>query len=246
MELEPQSHCHRCGTAYVRANADAEWPRKCPACGNLQWANPTPIGVMLQRVRDGDRIGVATPLRGHDPMRGHPGLTGGFHDIWDQGSQDAGSREIHEEIGLPRLDDPDEAELLCTQSTGPFIPGRRQNLVFSLSPAIVDVSAFDDWKPDAETMAMDFSWEPRVLAFPSHTRALSIYFQRHQAIEPPAHYVSQPRTGNTVHLATGGRTVFEVPYAQPTLDDGVWQVLLVDAGTAPVGVVLRDGAWRVA
>jgi len=251
--MEAHTFCHRCATRYVRVNEATAWPRKCPNCANLQFFNPTPIAVMLQRVRDGDRIGIATPLRGINPMRGRPAITGGYHDGWDQSSEEAGAREIGEEIGFEPMGDlsvgtevidtDDDVELLMTQSTGPFIATRRQNLVFSLSPVILPLSHFDDWEPNEETMAMHYSWGPEVLAFPSHTRALAKYFQRHHGIVPPVQYMKQPKTGHPVMVDGTLRPVFEVPYAQPLLDDGTWLVSLEDGGV-PVAVSLERKFWQ--
>lgn len=243
MTYEPHTYCHRCGTAYVRVDPEMEWPRRCPNCANLQFFNPEPIGVMLQQVTDGSRTGIATPIRGHQPMRGHPAITGGFHEGWDHSSQDAGRREIAEEIKLPRTPGDDEAEIIHTQCTGPFIPGRRQLLVFSMSQDIVPISIFDGFQPDAETMAMHYSWNPEVLGFPSHTAALARYFQRYHGITPPKHFVHQPRTGDPI--GSHGAKVFEVPYAQPFLNDGIWCVLAEDAGE-PFPVRNKDGVWHLA
>lgn len=246
MSLEPQSHCHRCGTRYVDAIADNPWPRghrECPNCGVLNYFNPKPIGVMLQRVVDGQRIGIATPIRGHNPMRGYAAITGGFQDGYDQSCQDAGAREINEEVKLPRVEGDDDAEVIHTQATGPFIPERRQSLVFSLSPVIVPISVFDDFEPDAETLEMHYSWRPEVLAFPSHTKALARYFQRFHAMTPPEHYIAQPRTGDPI--GSHGVQIFEVPYHQPLLDDGIWSVVVEDGGD-PIAVRLVNGVWKLA
>jgi len=243
MRLEAHKHCHACGTVYVDMFADQPWPRgprQCPSCGTVKYFNPTPIGVMLQQVVDGDRVGVATPIRGHNPMRGHPAITGGFHDGFDQSSQDAGGREILEEIRLPRVEGDDDAEIIHSQSTGPFIAERRQNLVFSVSPTVVPISAFDGFEPDAETLAMHYSWSPEVLAFPSHTAALARYFRRYHHMQVPEHFVRQPRTGQVIGDMP---PVFEVPYAQPLLANGIWSVTLEDGGE-PVGVEFTDGRWR--
>lgn len=240
----PFSHCHFDGTPLVQVLATEEWPKKCPACGHLQFVNPTPIGVMLQTVTDGNRIGILTPVRGHAPMIGHPGGTGGFQEIRDRGSEHAGAREEWEEIGRAlghEMADEDDLELLHTQATGPFIPGRRQNLVFSVNPNPIHISAYEDFVPDAETRAIEFSWEPRILAFPSHTCALAKYFRRYHGMDVPEHFIRQPRTGDIVN----GQEIFNVPYDQPLLDGGIWMVEMQE-GAAPTAVTCEGGSWREA
>lgn len=247
---QPQSHCHMCGKRYVAFSVDSEWPKHCPkdephnGCGNMQWFNPKPIGVLIQPVSDGDRIGVLTPIRGGNPMRGHPALTGGFHEGWDQSSEDAGARELMEEIRLARVSE-DDIELLCSRSTGPFIAERRQNLVFGVNPQPVPLKLFDNWQPDDETLAIDISWAPRVLAFPSHTYAMAKYFQRYQGIQVPQSYLQQPRTGERIDRNGLMTTVFNVPYVQPDVDRGVWHVEFEDRGI-PIPVRHTDGKWIAA
>lgn len=240
----PQSHCHFDGTAYVRAQPDQEWPRKCPKCGNLQWFNPTPIGVLIQPVTDGGRTGVLTPIRGGNPQRGEPALTGGFQEGFDQSSEDAGCRELWEEIKLARVRE-DEIELLCSRSTGPFIPGRRQNLVFGVNPNPIPLSMLDAFVPDAETLAIEISWGPRVLAFPSHTYALAKYFQRYHGVTPPQAHLLQPRTGDIIKMDGLRLPIFNIPYVQPQVDEGRWLVE-IEQGQNPVAVLPEDGGWIAA
>ena len=235
---EAHAHCHRCGTAY----GNESWPRKCPGCGSEQYNNPTPIGVLLQTVTDGSRVGILTPIRGHAPMIGHPGGTGGFQEAADRSFRHSGCREYGEEI---RLGEPteDECELLIDRTSGPHRPvGRRQTLVFSVNHTPVHISAYDAFVPDQETTAIDFSWKPRVLAFPTHTLALAIYFQKHQGMNPPSHLIDQPRTDDRL---VDGRTVYDVPYDQPLLHAGIWTVLVGrPLDTEAVSVIRRTGIWH--
>lgn len=248
--LVPYSHCHKCGHLYVSEIAGKQWPKRCTndRCRNLEWHHLNNIGVNLQTVTDGKRTGILTPIRGHAPMIGHPAITGGFQELEDQSSEDAGAREDWEEVlkqlGLPKPDE-DDMISLCSRSTGPFIVGRRQNLVFSVNPNPIHVSVFDAFVGDAETTAIDFSWAPKVLAFPSHTYALARYFRDHQGMQVPEAYIKQPRTGDVIETDDGPVIVFETHYAQPFLDDGVWCVLTEDRGI-PLAVV-RDGQrWKTA
>jgi hypothetical protein len=246
--LVPYSHCHRCGHTYVAEFAGQEWPKRCTnqRCRNLQFVNPTPISVMLQTVTDGSRIGILTPIRGHAPMVGFPAGTGGFTELTDRSSEHGGARETWEEVlrqlGIPM---PDEETLIpmCSRTTGPIIPGRRQLLSFSVNPAPMHVSVFEPFVGDAETTSIDFSWGPRVLAFPSHTYALARYFRDHQGMDVPDAHIVQPITRDVIETAEGQATVFETHYAQPLLDQGIWSVLLEDGG-APVAVIRDGSAWR--
>jgi len=245
---EAHSHCHHCGTRYERKDEGSEWPKRCPphagGCGNLQWFNPKPIAVLIQPVVDGERIGVLTPIRGQDPMRGHPALTGGFQEGHDRSSEDAAARELWEEIRNERVREED-IELLCSRATGPLIAERRQNLVFGYSTRTVPISLFDGWEPDEETLAIDISWEPKVLAFPSHTYAMALYFRRHLGIEAPEAYFVHPHVGDPVFHGRGAPSVFDVPYIQRHLDEGIWEVLFEEDGM-PVRIRHHEGGWKVA
>ena len=139
----------------------------------------------------------------------------------------------------------DEIELLCSRSTGPLIPNRRQNLVFGFSTKPIPLSIFDGWDPDEETLAIDISWAPRVLAFPSHTYAMARYFRRHLGIEAPEAYFVQPQTGDLISHEGTEVPVFDVPYHQRFVDNGLWEVLLEDGG-APLLVHYDAGAWKAA
>lgn len=241
---EAQTHCHFDGTRYVRASAESEWPRKCPECGHLQFNNPKPIGVLLQTVTDGKRTGILTPVRGHAPMIGFQAGTGGFQELSDQSSEHAGAREKHEEVDRSlgmEIDDEDDIQILCSRATGPILPERRQNLVFSVNPNPVHISAYDRFVPDAETTAIEFSWGPRLLAFPSHTYALAKYFKVYQGITAPEAYMKQPRTGDVVFIDGVATTIFNIPYDQGLVDQGLWNVEVEDGGS-PIAVRPYDGA----
>lgn len=240
---EAFSFCHCCGTAL----GNGEFPRICSGCGHMQFHNPTPIGVLIQPVTDCKRIGVLTPIRGINPQRGKPALTGGFQEATDHGSEHAGAREIDEEVGrnvgLLRPD-PDTLELLVSRAGGPFTPpGRRQNLVFSVNPEVIDIRIFDGFVPDEETMSIQYSWEPEVLAFNSHTYALAKYFEKYLKIKAPAHFLDQPRTSDMVIIGGTKTAIYDVPYDQPLLKDaGLWTVLLEQNG-APTTVTRQNGSW---
>lgn len=210
------SHCHCCGTRY----ASPDWPRTCGSCGHTAYANPLPIGVLLQTVTDGDRTGILTPTRGIQPQRGYMALVGGHQEIPDEGSEGAALREMFEEIGM-NLEADARLNPLCTRSTGPLMPGMRQNLVFIVNENPVHISAFDGFEPNEETLEIHVSWAPQRLAFPSHTYALAQYFETYHGLREER-YLIQPRIGA---LADNGETITNVIYHQPLLDcSSVWMV----------------------
>ena len=218
----PNSHCHCCGSKYEIET----WPRTCTSCGNIHYANPQPIGVLLQTVTDGTRTGILTPVRGIEPQRGHIALVGGFQELRDQGSEDCALREMLEETGMS-VHQGAALRPLCTRATGPILPGRRQNLVFTVNEKALPVEIFDGFEANEETLRIEFSWEPQRLAFPSHTYALARYFEVYhgQAVQ---HYLDQPAVGD---IAQNGLEVTNVPYMQPLLDcSKAW---VVETGAGP-------------
>jgi hypothetical protein len=209
----------------------------------MEWHNPKPISVLIQTVKHGDKIGVLTPLRGINPMRGYPALVGGFQEAHDRSSEDAACREDSEEIGLRRLNE-DDVELFMSRSCGPIdIPGFRQNLVFSINHNPMDISAFDDWKPNEETLGIEISWEPRILAFPTHTLALARYFKKYHGVDSPRHYTNQPQTHDWFVDGKIHEQIFDVPYFQPHLHEGIWNIKDKDGNV--LNVREDNGIWRV-
>lgn len=223
MKIADHTYCHKCGTAYETNEGESQWPKICPndLCKNQQWFNPIPIGVLLQTVTDGKRTGVLTPVRGINPMAGYPALIGGYQEGWDHSSEEAALREFVEEIGL-KAADKKNVDLLCSQATGPFLPGLRQNLVFSVTRKPMDIENLQKWVPNEETREMIISWAPRVLAFPSHTYALAHYFKKNQGVASPRRYLEQPRVGDKVNTPHGEMEIFNIPYHQPLLNDDIW------------------------
>ena len=237
----PYSFCHCCGTRYTMTT----WPRKCleEDCGDVRWHNPTPIGVLLQTVTDGKRIGILTPIRGHAPQRGLPGLVGGFSEAMDDGADDTAMREYVEEIRL-KNQNRGNIQLHVSRGSGPMEPpGKRQELTFAINHEPLHVDDFEGWEPDAETLAIEFSWGPRVLAFPTHTFALATYFKDHLGMDVPAAYLDQPKTGQEIHAGADVLDIADVAYPQPRLDKGLWMVETQHKGLV---AVRREGAdWRL-
>lgn len=244
----PYSRCHRCGSPYRSEFEGSEWPKRCTneaECGILEYHHINVIGVAMQTVTDGKNVGLLTPTRGHAPMIGHPALAGGFQELADHSSEFAAIREKWEEVfrqlGIP-MPDEEDMRLLCTRATGPLIVGRRQNLVFSVNPNPIHIDVFAPFMADDETSGIDFTWGPRVLAFPSHTYACARFFRDYLGREVPDAHIRQPRTGDLVDTGNGIVPVFETPYVQPHLEEGVWCVLTEDRGT-PLPVIRDGDGW---
>ena len=242
MLIEPFSHCHHCGHPLTRG----EFPRTCTNtdhCKHAQYHNPTPIGVMLQTVTDGDRVGIVTPTRTHEPRPFWRHLLGGYQEASDTSAENAGNREGNEEVQVPMVDE-DMLLPLGSRACGPLTPvGKRQILYFSVNPNPLHTSFFDNFEPDAETLRINFSWEPEILAFPTHTWALARYFQLYQQMEVPAQYLKQPRTGEIISINGEQRVIYNVPYAQPQLDCDQWAVELEEGG-APVYLLWCGDHWE--
>jgi NADH pyrophosphatase NudC (nudix superfamily) len=67
------SHCSYCGAAYA---PEQPWPRRCAACGETTYRNPTPVAVAVLPVDDG----VLVISRSIPPRAGLLALPGGFVD----------------------------------------------------------------------------------------------------------------------------------------------------------------------
>ena len=231
---EQHSHCSCCGTPY----AEKTWPRICQSCDHHQWHNPTPIAVLLQPVHDGGRIGILAPIRGIQPQQGQPGLVGGFQEAHDQSSEAAALREMQEETGIDLTASADLYPI-CTRSTGPMIPGRRQNLVFIANHETLDIKAFEQFEPNAETSAIHIAWESQALCFPSHSYALALWFKM-QGQPTNEMLLDQPQVGDRVGMQNH---IVNLPYHQPLCERGIWW-----ADTAQGMMMLKRGArsWILA
>jgi ADP-ribose pyrophosphatase YjhB (NUDIX family) len=90
--FKKNAHCSYCGSAFV---ADLPWPRRCAACGNTSYLNPTPVAVVLLPV-DG---GLLMVRRSIPPHVGKLALPGGYINLGETW-QEAGARELLEETGI--------------------------------------------------------------------------------------------------------------------------------------------------
>lgn len=143
----------------------------------ISYKNPYPVAVLLLPVWATDdpsetRRGILIGQRGHHPGFGEYGLPGGFVELGE--NFEAGClRELREETGLEVEDD----YVRITHSR-PATNGT-QVLVFSeclhtVTPSFVQ----KQWVPSSECPAVAVVYNPVPLAFPTHTEALKLWFER--------------------------------------------------------------------
>lgn len=160
----PHTFCSFCG---VRFPDDVSWPRSCPACGNTSYRNPLPVVVLLVPVDNG----LLLVRRGVAPQIGALALPGGFLD-WGETWQQAGARELWEELGIHVA--PDTLQLFQAHSA---LPGTL--LVFALTPPMAE-AALPAFVPSAEALERVVVTAPTALAFPLHTIAADSFWAAKQ------------------------------------------------------------------
>jgi ADP-ribose pyrophosphatase YjhB (NUDIX family) len=156
-------HCSFCGARYADG---VGWPRRCAACGNATYLNPLPVAVALVPVGDG----LLVQRRGIPPQIGELALPGGFMEI-GEGWREAIVRELMEETGIHV--DPADVEWLESLSS----PGGHL-LIFGVCPPLAALPPFE---PNAEVRELAVITGPQELAFPLHTAATRLFFQRRSA-----------------------------------------------------------------
>jgi len=161
----PNSYCNFCGTAFPDTS---RYPRTCPSCGAMVWANPIPVAVALVPVQGG----LLAVRRGIPPGLGKLALVGGFieeHESWQVGC----AREVREETGV--IVDPASCQVHWISSSEPR-PNRV--LIFATTEP---VDALPPFVPNAETQERGIIFGPGGLdedfAFSTHAEAAKRYFQ---------------------------------------------------------------------
>lgn len=151
-------HCTFCG---ARFTVGQPWPRRCAACGETSYRNPTPVAVAVQPVG----AGLLVVRRGIPPARDRLALPGGFIEVGETW-QEAATRELREETGIEQ--EPAGVRLFDTLSA----PDGTL-LVFGVLPPLAGLPSFT---PHDETLELRVLTAPEPLGFDLHTRVADRWF----------------------------------------------------------------------
>lgn len=155
------AHCTFCGARFV---PEQPWPRRCGACGETSYQNPTPVAVAVQPVGGG----LLVVRRGIPPARDTLALPGGFIEVGETW-QHAAARELREEVGLAA--DPEAVRLYDAISA----PDGTL-LIFGLFPALSTADELPPVVPNEEALGWQVLPGPEPLGFDLHTRVANRYF----------------------------------------------------------------------
>ncbi|SDT61454.1 NUDIX domain-containing protein [Actinoplanes derwentensis] len=155
------AHCTFCGARFTPGQA---WPRRCGACGEVSYLNPSPVAVAVQPVG----AGLLAVRRGIAPARGRLALPGGFIDVGETW-QAAAARELFEETGVKT--DPTTIRLYDTVSAPDGTI-----LVFGLLPPLSSTAALPPAPVVDETMSREVLYGPTELGFSIHTAIATRWF----------------------------------------------------------------------
>ena len=155
------ARCTFCGARFIPGQT---WPRRCAACGETSYRNPSPVAVAVQPVS----AGLLVVRRSIPPARDRLALPGGFIDVGETW-QAAAVRELFEETGLRA--DAAGARLYDTVSA----PDGTL-LVFALLPPLADTAAIPPSAPNDESHGWEILYGPTELGFSIHTAIANRYF----------------------------------------------------------------------
>lgn len=159
------AHCTFCGARFTLGQP---WPRRCTACGETSYLNPSPVAVAVQPVGSG----LLAVRRGIAPARGRLALPGGFIDVgetWQAGAV----RELFEETGVQA--DPSAVRHFDTVSAPDGTI-----LVFGLLPALPSTAALPPAPIEDETLSREVLYGPTELGFSIHTAIATRWFTEHR------------------------------------------------------------------
>ncbi|GIF07281.1 NUDIX domain-containing protein [Actinoplanes siamensis] len=162
MTPDRHAHCTFCGARFV---PDQPWPRRCAACGETTYRNPTPVAVALQPIGSG----LLVVRRGIAPALGRLALPGGFIESGETW-QAAAVRELDEETGIEG--DPADVTLFDTLSA----PDGTL-LVFGLLPHLAGPGELPGAPPTVESLGLEVLQRPAELGFGLHTQVVNRWFQ---------------------------------------------------------------------
>ncbi|WP_433794390.1 NUDIX domain-containing protein [Actinoplanes sp. CA-252034] len=155
------AHCTFCGARFPSGQA---WPRRCGACGETSYLNPSPVAVAIQPVG----LGLLAVRRGIAPARGRLALPGGFIDVGETW-QAATARELFEETGVEA--DPSGVRLYDTISAPDGTI-----LVFGLLPPLPSTGHLPPPPEEDETLSREVLYGPTELGFSIHTAIATRWF----------------------------------------------------------------------
>lgn len=154
-------YCSYCGLKFLAT----QYPKKCTVCKEYAWGNPIPVAVVVLPIESKGEIGLIIQQRNIDPQKDKWALTSGYVNH-GEGWQEAAARETMEELGLSA--DKDKFKLYD-------VVGGKDNsaiLVICIYDGLFSASELSfAFKPNNEVQAVNIMFEPRELAFPSHTKA---------------------------------------------------------------------------
>jgi ADP-ribose pyrophosphatase YjhB (NUDIX family) len=168
-KLEKDSCCSYCGTKLY----DLEYPKRCSNCKEYAWGNPIPVVVALLPVEQDGRRGILIQQRNIDPGKGEWALTGGYINHGENWRQ-AITRETKEELELETDSNKFQLYDVVSGKSGATI------LIICYYNIVTQYETLSSFKPNKEVQAVDVAWEPRELAFPSHTQAVLSVLKMHK------------------------------------------------------------------
>jgi ADP-ribose pyrophosphatase YjhB (NUDIX family) len=153
------AHCTFCGARFI---PNQPWPRRCGACGETSYLNPTPVAVAVQPVG----LGLLVVRRSIPPAQHRLALPGGYIEVGETW-QDATVRELREEVGVQA--DPTAVRLFDALSA----PDGTL-LIFGLLPVLT--ADLPESTPNEESAGWQILKEPTELGFDLHTKVANAYF----------------------------------------------------------------------